>query len=134
MFSRIFLARTACYGHCPVYKLEIYPNGQVNYLGQIFVRVEGFNSWQVNAQTVKKLNDLIEKYDYFNIQENSSLNLMMSTDSPSCITEIIMEDGRKRKIRNDNGCNDWPLKLKAFENRIDQIVNSTRYVKDNEVE
>lgn len=132
MFKKIFLARTACYGHCPVYELEIYPSGQVNYFGKIFVRVEGFKSWEINNQAVKKLNDLIEKYDYFNIQENSSLDVWMSTDSPSCITEIIMEDGRKRRIKNDYGCNYWPLKLKAFENRIDKIVNSAQYFEENE--
>jgi hypothetical protein len=130
MFRRIFLARTACYGHCPVYKLEIYPNGQVNYLGEIFVKVEGFKSWQIDAQAVKNLNNLIEKYDYFNIQENSSLNYTESSDSPSCITEITMEDGRKRKIKNDYGCNKWPLKLKAFANRIDRIANSAQYVEE----
>jgi len=133
MFSRIFLARTACYGICPVYKLKIYPSGQVNYSGEHHVKVEGYKNWQINGQAVKKLNDLIEKYDYFNIQENSSLDHMMSTDSPSCITEIRMEDGRKRRIKNDHGCNDWPLKLKAFENRIDSLVNSAQYVKEDEV-
>jgi hypothetical protein len=44
MFRRIFLARTPAYGPSPVYKLEIYPNGQVNYFGKYFVKVEGFKS------------------------------------------------------------------------------------------
>jgi hypothetical protein len=95
MFRRIFLARTACFGHCPVYKLEIYPNGQVNYLGEIFVKIEGFKSWQIDTQAVKELNDLIEKYDYFNIKEQ--IVTIITTDSPGCITEIIMEDGSKKK-------------------------------------
>ncbi|TDO91987.1 hypothetical protein DFR79_10813 [Halanaerobium saccharolyticum] len=128
MFRRIFLARTPCFGHCPVYKLEIYPNGQVNYLGKYFVKMEGFKSWQIEAQAVKKLNDLIEKYDYFKIKEQMAT--IITTDSPGCITEIIMEDGRKRKIKNDYGCNQWPPKLKAFENQIDQIVNSAEYVEE----
>jgi hypothetical protein len=51
-----------------------------------------------------------------------------TTDSPGCITEISMEDSRKRKIKNDYGCNQWPPKLKAFENSIDSIVNSAKYV------
>ncbi len=129
MFKKIFLKRTACYGHCPVYSLKISANGQVNYSGEIFVGVEGQKSWQLDAQAVKELNDLIKKYDYFNIKEQ--MITMMSTDSPGCITEIRMKDGRKRKIKNDYGCNQWPLKLKAFENRIDQIVNSAQYVEEN---
>ena len=56
----------------------------------------------------------------------------MTTDSPSCITEIKMDDGRERKIKNDHGCNQWPNKLKAFENRIDKIVNSEQYVNEDE--
>ena len=131
MFRRIFFARTPCYGPCPVYKLEIYPNGRVNYSGEHRVRVEGFKSWQIDAQAVQELNNLIEKYDYFNIKEQ--MVTMMSTDSPSCITEIIMEDGRKRKIRNDHGCNQWPPKLRAFENRIDRIINSAEYVEEKEL-
>lgn len=130
MFRRIFLARTPCNGPCPVYKLEIYPNGQVNYLGEYFVKVEGFNSWQIDAQTVKELNELIEKHDYFNIKEQ--MVTVRTTDSPGCITEISMEDGRKRKIKNDYGCNKWPPKLKTFENSIDKIVNSGQYANDDE--
>lgn len=128
MFRRIFLKRTPCYGICPVYKLEIYPDGQVNYFGEHRVRVEGFKSWQIDKKAVEELNYLIKKYDYFNLKEE--MVTMMSTDSAGCITEITMDDGRKRKIKNDYGCNQWPLKLKAFENRIDRIVNSAEYVEE----
>lgn len=127
MFKRIFLARTPSYGPCPVYKLEIYPNGQVIYFGEHRVKVEGLKSWKIDKQAVKELNNLIDKYDYFEIKEQ--MVTMMSTDSPGCITEIVMEDNRIRRIKNDYGCNQWPLKLKAFENRIDQIANSAEYVR-----
>lgn len=126
MFKRIFLKRTPSYGPCSIYELEIYSDGRVNYFGEHRVKVEGYNSWQIDAKTVKKLNDLIDKYDYFNIKEQ--MVTMMSSDSPGCITEITMEDGRTRKIKNDYGCNQWPPRLKAFENRIEQIVNSAEYV------
>lgn len=130
MFKKISLERTACYGHCPIYKLDIFADGKVNYFGELFVRIEGFKSWQLSAESIEKLNEVIYKYDYFNIKEQ--MVTMMSSDSPSCITEIKMANGRERKIKNDYGCNQWPLKLKAFENRIDKIVNSDYYVNDDE--
>jgi hypothetical protein len=124
-FKSIKIKRTPCYGSCPVYEAEVLADGSVKYIGEMFVKKMGVHKWKLELDKVELLNKLICKYDYFNIEEKES-NILTSC-SPSCITTIKLQDGRKRRIENEYGNNKYPDKLKTFENRIDQIIGSSDY-------
>jgi hypothetical protein len=120
LFKSIKLKRTPCYGSCPVYEVEILANGTVNYNGEMFVEMDGAHSWKIEPENIELLNQLICKYDYFNIQKLNTYKRM--TCIPSCITTIELQDGIKRTIENDYGERKYPRLLETFENRIDLIV------------
>ena len=92
-FKSIKLQRTPCYGSCPVYEVEVFANGKVKFIGEMFVKKIGPHFWKLDSGKIELLNQLICKYDYFNIAEQE-LNIIMSC-SPSCITTIELQDGTK---------------------------------------
>ncbi|MFW5795254.1 MAG: DUF6438 domain-containing protein [Bacillota bacterium] len=123
MFKKITLSRGSCYGSCPAYKLEIYSDGKVKYEGDRFVKVTGTKIWYIDDIAIKKLNNLITNYGYFDMLKSENPNSFI-TDLPTITTSVEMMDGKKRTIKNYHGIDDWPEKLKKFEDEIDEIVNS----------
>lgn len=76
-----------------------------------------------------KLNELIYKYDYLNIEKNElEIDLCNNDDQPSCITEVTMENGEIKKIHNYHGSNEYPRILQVFETKIDRIVNTKKVI------
>jgi len=51
-----------------------------------------------------------------------------TTDLPTITTFVEMMNGEKKTISNYHGLDDWPDKLKDFEDEIDEIVNSSKFV------
>lgn len=47
----ISMQRTACFGKCPAYYIELYPDGLVRYHGQMFTTYEG--TYEKNIGTAK---------------------------------------------------------------------------------
>jgi len=127
MFKKITLSRSSCYGTCPAYKLEIYSDGKVKYEGHSFVKVTGTKTWQIDEKAIKKLNKLITDYGYLNMQKNENPD-SFTTDLPTITTFVEMMNGEKKTISNYHGLDDWPDKLKDFEDEIDEIVNSSKFV------
>jgi hypothetical protein len=119
-FKSIKLKRTPCYGCCPVYEVEVLADGTVNFVGEMFVEKIGPHFWMLEAEKIELLNQLICKYDFFNIKEINTYKRM--TCMPSCITTIELQDGTKRTIENDYGENIYPRLLETFENRLDQVI------------
>ncbi len=127
-FDKITLSRTACYGFCPIYDLEISADGNVDYTGKGFVSVNGNVSWKLDNEQIKQLNEIIQRYDYFNIKTRKITS--SHTDAPGCITSVKMNDGRFRKINNYYGDNKYHGKLRRFERRIDEITGADRFEKE----
>jgi hypothetical protein len=127
MFKKITLSRGSCYGTCPAYKLEIYSDGKVKYEGHSFVKVIGTKTWYIDEIAIKKLNKLITDYGYLDMQKDENPN-SFTTDLPTITTSVEMMNGEKKTISNYHGLDDWPEKLKTFEDEIDEIVNSSKFV------
>nr|MBP7654307.1 hypothetical protein [Candidatus Dependentiae bacterium] len=127
-FEKIKLSRTACYGPCPIYDLEISADGNVDYTGNGFVSVNGNVSWKLDTEQIKQLNEIIQRYDYFNIKARKITS--SHTDAPGCITSVKMKDGRFKKINNYYGEDKYHGKLRRFEWRIDEITGADRFGKE----
>lgn len=125
-FKSITLQRTACYGYCPVFSLVIFSDGHVLFDGEHFVEKKGKHSWTIGEDAISALNEAIGKHGYFTMIEKAEAEEM--TCSPTCITSILMEDGAFREINHDFGCNKFPKKLDAFENKIERIVGANKYI------
>lgn len=53
--SYMSMERTACFGRCPMYKVEIYNTGLVRYTGRQFVDYTGVYEYNIGAAKAKAL-------------------------------------------------------------------------------
>jgi hypothetical protein len=124
----VTMERTPCFGTCPVYKLMIFGNGQVEYEGLNFVNVQGQQTATLTADQVKELIAELEKADFFELEGSYTVN---ATDLPSTIVTVTL-DSRSKKIEHYGICgsqdiNSAPQVLCDLEQKIDSITNSTQW-------
>lgn len=126
-FKVITLERTPCYGTCPVYRVRVDANGLVKYVGVEYVKTIGRHSWKISENAVRKLDQLIEKFDYFGLQAREPKTQW--TDCPWCVTSVRMADGRFRKIENYYGARIWPASLRRFEASVEVAIGIRRIIR-----
>jgi hypothetical protein len=117
----ITLERTACFGTCPVYKLTIYGDGRVVYVGGDFVGVKGTQTAEITRADVKAVVDEFYRIDYFSLQSEYTAPI---TDLPTTITSISI-GGTRKQVTDYHGA---PQKLRDLEKRIDEIAGSSKWV------
>lgn len=135
----IKLARTACYGTCPVYELTIYADGKVIFEGKQNVRVQEKAEGQISQEQVKQIIDEFEKADYFSLNDQYK-NAQDGcptfwTDSPSVNTSIRFGEHEKA-ISHYYGCREkggggakvYPAELYQLESKIDEIANTKQWI------
>ncbi len=61
----IRLERTACYGTCPAYSVEIAGDGSVNYMGEHFVAAKGPRSAKISEKAVRALYEAFRNAEFF---------------------------------------------------------------------
>jgi hypothetical protein len=117
----ITLERSTCFGRCPSYTLRIEGNGNVSYLGRDFVAVKGAQTSQITPGAVKGLVDEFFRIDYFALQDSFDSQI---TDVPHCITSLSI-DGQSKRIFDRDGA---PASLRALEDKIDSVANTSQWV------
>ena len=126
----ITLRRTACYGKCPVYSLEIFADGFIRYVGIDFVQYTGEHRAVVPQETVENLVADFLKADYFafqnryDSQKDSKGRIWTWTDLPTVITSLRV--GTMTKSVQDYAF--APRRLIKLEDEIDRIANTKRWI------
>jgi hypothetical protein len=121
------LERTVCFGSCPAYKLTVYSDGQVLWEGASYVKKKGKASATLTAGELSLLKAAFSDAGYFDLPDTAAC--YEATDNPWATTSY--DDGtRHRTLRHYYGCRSKPeaATLGALERRIDQIVNSDRWI------
>ena len=118
---RIQMERSACFGTCPVYSLEMQGNGTVTYIGREHVRVSGERTWTVDPDSVRALARDMEKAGFFEMKDAYAGRM---TDLPTTYTTLT-SGGRTKRIRDYFGA---PPELKEIEARIDAVSGARGYV------
>jgi hypothetical protein len=118
----ITIERTACYGACPVYSLEITGDGTVTYQGRQFVRVIGKATATIPPEAVQQLVAEFERIHYFDLQNIYTAHI---TDLPTTTTSIRIGERFKKVVDRYGG----PDELEKLEDRIDEVAGSDRWVK-----
>ena len=118
----ITIERTACYGACPVYSLEITGDGTVTYQGRQFVRVVGRATAMISPEAVRQLVAEFERIHYFDLQNIYTAHI---TDLPTTTTSIRIGERFKKVVDHYGG----PNELEKLEDRIDEVAGSDRWVK-----
>ena len=127
----ITMERTACYGTCPVYTLMVKGDGTVIYDGKDFVKVKGKQITNISKDKIKQLVEEFYEIDYFSFEDsytykvNDDGSRTVVQDLPTTKTSITIE-GKTKSVDNYYGA---PEKLKALEDKIDEMCNSKKWVK-----
>ena len=106
----ISLQRTACFGTCPIYKIEIFSDGSGIYTGTRFVENIGVTKFSVSETQLNLILTKAEAIGFTNMKEEYSEPI---SDLPTTFIQI-----KDKKIRDYTGA---PKTLKNLENLIDQL-------------
>lgn len=118
-----------CYGDCPIYRVEVNVTGKVVWEGIEYVSKMGRHEWTIGKEKIDKLNALINSFG-FRIYEYSPSDECFATDHPNCITQIEFQDGHIKEIDHYLGYL-WGLDdLTKFENDLEKIIGTKKYVKE----
>lgn len=135
------LARTRCYGSCPAYRLTIYEDGLVEYVGEDFVTLVGKQTARLDAASIVEIHQAFAQAKY--LQLKGRYDCREWTCNPSAITSYrhgefvrtIKHYYGCRGEHGDAGCRTSPQELEALtalEARIDKIVQVDRWVGSSE--
>ena len=119
---RITMARTACFGVCPVYTVTMLGDGSVSYEGTAHVRVTGKHRWTIDPIAVLALARDIEKAGFFDLKDEYTAPV---TDLPTT-TVTLARGARSKTIKDYYGA---PAALKEIEARIDAVSGARDYVR-----
>jgi hypothetical protein len=141
---------TDAFGVAPAYKLSIYADGTVIYKARPHETAPMYNrkpnvnkrrtaKSKISQADIQQLISEFERIDYFSLKDDYGMSggvgptrdcPRLWTDQPSAYTSLII-NGKSKRIAHYSGCkgNDAAEKLTQLENRIDEIVNTNRWVK-----
>ena len=113
----ITLERTPCFGTCPVYRVTVHGDGQVTYVGEMFVEVTGTETYQIPEADVRELVSAFVSLNYFSLDDEY---VSRATDLPSTTTSITIGGTTKTVFHYGDG----PGNLIQLENRIDELAQT----------
>lgn len=123
----ITMSRSACFGACPVYYIEIHEDGKVIYRGYKNVDVIGEQSSTIPMEKVNELVNQFNRIGYFDLEDR--YDELAITDQATVQTSIRI-DGTFKSVYDYLGAIEVPElpKLRQLENMIDEVTNSSRWV------
>jgi Domain of unknown function (DUF6438) len=123
---RITLRRSACYGLCPTYSIEIYGGGKVLYDGQAFVGTTGKQKRQISHASLVKLVEAFHQADYFSLASGYASAV---TDNPTIVASISF-DGRSKSVLDYVGRDlKMPPAVSDVEAAIDRLSRSSKWIR-----
>lgn len=112
----VSMHRTACFGRCPDYIIELSSDGMATYTGIRFTQDSGVYTKNIGtAATNKLMNDLTA----YRIDTCQATYPQRITDVPGIYYIIQYKNGRKQQIANANF---GPVFLKEIALRMDSLV------------
>ena len=123
----IRMTRTACYGVCPEYDVEIDADGSVRFQGARYVRVRGKQVASISASDVTALVARFDASRFFELTWKDPCTDM--TTDHATVSLTLVEKGRKRTTVDylGNGC--IPASLRALEAEVDRVARTDAWTK-----
>jgi Domain of unknown function (DUF6438) len=131
--TSVVLHRTACYGTCPVYSVEVRSNGEVRYSGEQHVKVEGRRTAQISADEFDFLVTSIKRIGFFELKDRYKSQedgcLKVWTDNPS-IDIAVTRAGQKKHVEYYYGCRGLEIfqRIIWLSSTIDDVANSVQWL------
>jgi Domain of unknown function (DUF6438)/Ankyrin repeats (3 copies) len=126
----ITLRRTACFGTCPIYSLEIFENGRLHFNGEQFVSSIGSRQAQIAPTDVHALIEQFAKIRFFDLKDvyetrqNPDGTTEWITDLST--TYISLRVGNRSKTIKDYAFS--PDNLRTLELEIERVTNTHRWI------
>ncbi|WP_276134652.1 DUF6438 domain-containing protein [Polluticoccus soli] len=108
------MERTACFGRCPAYLIELYPDGLVRYTSRNFTEYEGVYEKNIGAQKTQEIITDFKNYRVDTCRNNYEAYIQ---DLPGIIYTFKFGTTEKRITHADFG----PGYLKTMADKIDKI-------------
>lgn len=115
--SYIKMQRTACFGRCPEYTVEVFKNGKVTYFGKKNAKMQGMNTASTSAEGIARLFREIARYKLLSLNGNYKNKI---TDIPHLNLTFTI-NGKNKAILNAEG---GPAYLAAIGLKIDSLVDN----------
>jgi len=130
--DRITLERGPCFGACPMYTLTVWGDGRVEFDGRRFVAQEGRDTAQVPPADVARLFALADSIGFHDLPADITPANERAcggawTDMPSA-TVTIERGAASHTVNHYHGCPAAPESLTRFEERIDQVAGTRRWL------
>jgi hypothetical protein len=121
----IRLSRSACYGSCPVYTVEIAGDGTVAYEGGAYTVIPGRQQVKVPREAIEHLVGQFEAADFASLQPAYNASV---TDMPA-YTVSLSVDGQEHMVYDYVGREvGMPAAVTALEDEIDRVAGTDRWV------
>ena len=132
--NSITLERTACFGTCPMYKVNIASDGTVTFNGERFTKTIGIAKGKISPNEFRQLVAEFEKINYFSLPDSYTPGTPVCpqriTDMPSANTSIEL-NGKAKSVAHYYGCGTTGAleKLTALEKKIDEVAGTQKWIK-----
>ncbi len=121
----IGLRRSPCFGKCPVYRVTMYDDGRLEYVGKQHVERLGRHTGRINAGEFQALAAFIREVNFMALEDRYATPL---TCQSTVYTTVVM-DGVRKEVSNYGG--GGPAVLEALEERIDELLLEAEWDDDN---
>jgi hypothetical protein len=114
--TEIGLRRSPCFGKCPVYRVTLYDDGHLEYVGERYVERLGHHTGRINPEDFHALATFIREADFMALEDRYATPL---TCKATVYTMVVM-DGVRKEVSNYGG--GGPPVLETVEARIDSLL------------
>jgi hypothetical protein len=127
-FDTVTMHRSGCYGHCPVYTVEISYNGQVTFKGEDFVNHTGSTS----VADLARLDQAIADIGFFSLREQylsweDGCTTWMTDNATVSI--LVSAGSRQHRVTYYYGCAiDSGPNIARLSQTIDEVAHARRWV------
>ena len=119
------LAKTPCYGRCPVFEVRIYSDGVVEFFGKENVNLIGHFQANADQQFVDEVIRLAKAINYNELESNYPAHGLKISDLPNVVTYVRIGNNEKSITNNHLA----PQALIEFEKQLEKMINSLSYQK-----
>lgn len=118
------LERYPCFGKCPVYKIEFFDNGLVQYSGKEHTDLIGDYTAQISKEALYNLLQFAANIDYSEFSRVYPTSGKIILDVPLTIT-YVQYGAEINKIENHHNA---PVDLVRFEQHIELLISNLELV------
>ena len=131
--TSVVMHRSACFGPCPIYTVEILSTGDVRFDGQGHVKVPGHQTARIAPNDFGFLVQAIERVDFFNLHDQYMFKpdgcAEWWTDNPT-VDIVVTRAGKKKHVSYYYGCRGLSVakQIGWLSDTIDHVSNSGQWI------